>query len=239
MAKYKLTLKNVIQFDNPFSYYHEDTIQLYIFEDEDGKEYVWKTGTYAFYMNKDSFVGCSIKSNFPIAGDICEFEASEKGARTYKGKDQIILTRCRNFVYVGGRKEDERKKHNDRKMRKALQLASIKDGDEIIPMDYKRYKDHYADCETVIDSYREMGMYGEKKIIDVIVRAGRLVPSGTRGKNFFYYYFVNEYGDSKEVRAVSLKNARKRLDPRCMWTYDHTTDGRAFGRFYDTEDEDI
>lgn len=49
----------------------------------------------------------------------------------------------------------------------------------IIRMPYRQYKNAYADCQTVCDSYDS-----SSKTIEVIVPEGRLKPSGVRGKRF-------------------------------------------------------
>lgn len=89
--------------------------------------------------------------------------------------------------------------------------------EQVIRMKYKAYKEHYADCETVYDSY-EKG----SKSIEVIIPEGRIKNSGVRGKKFHYYEFNGiENGTGRKVttiiKAVSVENARKCLNQNCTW----------------------
>lgn len=84
-------------------------------------------------------------------------------------------------------------------------------------MTYKRYKQHYADCETICGSYDQ----GTKTIV-VLVPAGRMKPSGTRGQSFHYMEFNGvETATGRVVRctikATCLENAIKRLPKECIW----------------------
>lgn len=82
---------------------------------------------------------------------------------------------------------------------------------------YRRYKNSFSDCET------EPGSYDPKsKTIIVLLPAGRIKPSGTRGQTFRYMEFTGtENATGRKVRctikAVSLENAIKRLPSDCTW----------------------
>ena len=88
---------------------------------------------------------------------------------------------------------------------------------KIETMLYRRYKQHYADCETVAGSYNK-----EYKTIEVIIPEGRMKPSGTRGQTFKYMVFWGvENATGREVRctikATCRANAIKRLPTDCTW----------------------
>ena len=78
-------------------------------------------------------------------------------------------------------------------------------------MPYKQYKEHYSDCETVIDSFETHR--DRPATIKVIIREGRLKASGVRGQHFYWFVFEITEGDEKfesSYYAVSEKNAEKR-----------------------------
>lgn len=82
---------------------------------------------------------------------------------------------------------------------------------------YRRYKQHFADCETVPGSYDPAS-----KTIEVLLPEGRLKPSGTRGKRFHWLTFHGvEIATGRTVRctikATCTANAVKRLDTSCIW----------------------
>lgn len=82
---------------------------------------------------------------------------------------------------------------------------------------YRRYKQHFADCETVFGSYDK-----ERKTIDVLLPDGRLKPSGVRGQSFRYIEFNGvENATGRKVRctikATCRGNAIKRLPTDCTW----------------------
>ena len=72
---------------------------------------------------------------------------------------------------------------------------------------YSAYKEHYADCDTLINSYNE-----STRTVVVIVPEGRMKASGVRGRKFASYLFYTT--DKKHCRckyAVSSENALKQL----------------------------
>ena len=82
---------------------------------------------------------------------------------------------------------------------------------------YRRYKQHFADCETVAGSYNK-----ELKTIDVIIPEGRMKKSGVRGQAFHYMEFEGvEIATGRHVRctikATCRANAIKRLPSDCKW----------------------
>ena len=82
---------------------------------------------------------------------------------------------------------------------------------------YRRYKQHFADCETVAGSYDK-----NAKNIDVLLPDGRLKPSGVRGQTYHYMEFTGvEIATGRHVRctikATCRANAIKRLSSDCKW----------------------
>lgn len=87
-------------------------------------------------------------------------------------------------------------------------------------MHYGRYKEHYADCETVQGSYDKA-----TRTIDVMIPDGRKKPSGVRGKRFRGYQIglIDQNGKKGycTYRAVSEENAMKQHVKWCKengWT---------------------
>lgn len=82
---------------------------------------------------------------------------------------------------------------------------------------YRRYKQHFSDCETVAGSYDK-----ERKTIEVLLPDGRLKPSGVRGQTFKHMEFSGiENATGRTVRctikATCRQNAIKRLPKDCTW----------------------
>ena len=82
---------------------------------------------------------------------------------------------------------------------------------------YRRYKQHFSDCETVAGSYDK-----ERKTIKVLLPDGRLKPSGVRGQSFKYMEFTGvEIATGRVVRctikATCRQNAIRRLPKDCAW----------------------
>ena len=192
-----------------------ETHYIYTFTADDGKVYVWKTTS--FPVISDPNTGRAHDSI--DKGDEIVFSAGVKGESEYKGVPQTELTRVkivsRSFR---AEREYERKERleREREARKAALLESITDGDRIIKMDYRQYKEHYADCETVPGSYGEKydarGYKYGNPTIDVIVRAGRMKNSGVRGKHFSGYeieFTLDGKTGFAPYRAVCVENAIK------------------------------
>ena len=84
-------------------------------------------------------------------------------------------------------------------------------------MQYRDYKQHYSDCETVPGSYNK-----DTKTIAVLIPDGRMKPSGVRGKHFHWYTFhgiENKTGRKVRItiKATEVENATKRLPVDCTW----------------------
>lgn len=193
-----------------FSGYYGDTY-LYKFEDETGNVLTWKTSTILSLTGE--------KNDYPRKGDVVTFKATVKEHGEYKGQDQTVISRVKLLEIQHGPTKEEL---NEAKKRE--QFASLREGDQIVPMTYANYKEHYSDCETVAGSYDDNNGH-DRPWIDVIVRAGRMVPSGVRGQHFYGWQLRNrETGHWMTFRAVSLENAYKQLAKEVGdtsgWEYD-------------------
>lgn len=174
-----------------FTYYGE-TNYIYTMEDAHGNTVVWKTTSLLDVPTKD---GQEI--DFIRTGDMMRIKGTVKEHSEYKGTKQTVLARCKYSLIEHGTDPIEAKI--------AEQKASLADGDFIWEMPYRQYKEHYSDCETLIGSFDK----GERTI-KVIIRKGRLKPSGVRGKHFSSYGF----SDGKHTiyfYAVSEDTARRQL----------------------------
>lgn len=189
-----------------FSNFYGDSF-LYKFEDNDGNILTWKTATIlSLTGNKD---------DYPRKGDTVTFKATVKEHGEYKGQDQTVLSRVKVLAIQHGPTKEELDE-----ARKQEQLDSLQEGDELLNMRYANYKEHYVDCETLAGSYDKT-----HRTIWVIVRAGRMVPSGTRGQRFYGWQLRNqETNQCITFRAVSLENAYKQLAKEVGntsdWEYD-------------------
>lgn len=201
-------------YERPSFGYGMETVRIYKIVAGD-KVYVWKTTglldmqievpyeTRCAYCYDDEKHKAYILES-PDKGDTVTIKATIKGETEYNGEQQTEIQRVKLTGII--RKEvvkQEEKKPAD---------LELHDGDEVLTMDYKRYKEHYADCETVAGSfYRDE--YTQVAYIKVIVRAGRMKASGVRGKRFSGYQigFTDKNGEYKHCsfRAVSEENALK------------------------------
>lgn len=193
-----------------FSNYYGVTY-LYKFEDEDGNILTWKTATILSLHGE--------KNDYPRKGDTVTFNATVKEHGAYKGEDQTVLSRVKALEIHHGPTKDELDE-----AKKQEQVASLREGDQIVSMSYANYKEHYSDCETVAGSYDDKNGHA-RPWIDVIVRSGRMVPSGVRGKSFYGWQLRNtETNKYMTFRAVSLENAYKQLAKEVGdtsgWEYD-------------------
>lgn len=173
-----VTLKNHFDFWSNYG-----AVNIYTFSDKNSKIYCWKTKSALDNVSK---------------GDVIKITANVKGEEEYKGNPQIVLQRVKVIETIS--------KYIDTVSKKQIESLNITNGDFIWKMEYRRYKEHYADCETIAGTYDK-----ERKTIDVIIRAGRLKPSGTRGKHYSGYKFKLSNGYIVGFSAVSEENAKKQL----------------------------
>ena len=187
--------------DYKFNRYGGTDHFTYIMEDADGNAFVWKT-TNIMGMNVLKEERNESKYYDFVAvnkGDTCVLTGTVKEHTEYKGTPQTVLTRCKVTAIEHAPDEEEIKKEQ--------QMQSLEEGDVIETMPYRQYKNHYADCETIAGSYNS-----EYRTIKVIVRKGRMKPSGVRGEHFSGYAFKTSDGKiTRGYRAVSEENARKQM----------------------------
>jgi hypothetical protein len=190
----KLTVEVVLVNDYSYVDYKYNwggtTHYIYTMRDANGNEYVWKTTNHLVIVvpdNTSEWVAIH-------KGDTMQITGTVKEHSEYNGTKQTVLTRCK-FSLVA-HKPDKAKE----------QEQTIGENDIVWEMPYRQYKEHYADCETIINSYdRETGT------IKVIIREGRLKNSGVRGKHFRGYAFMTDIGKTLCYRAVSEENAVKQM----------------------------
>lgn len=239
MASNRIKVTGVLtgnySFERPaYGYYNRmETVTIYKITSEDGKVYVWKT-TGSLYMqievpyetrgafsyDSDKHVAYMLES--PDKGDTVTITASVKGESEYKGEAQTEIQRVKLLEII--RKEEEKAEAQE-------QDLTLADGDMIIEMPYRQFKEHYSDCETVKGSFFRDENTGDSTI-KVIIRSGRMKASGVRGQHFAGYeieWFENGEKCFSSFRAVSeenaLKQARKMFpngtDYNCRKVYFH------------------
>ena len=198
----ELTVKFLRRSEYVTSYsFLETTVEVYTFEDvETNQIYVWKTSGSGLY-------DVTYNSILKIKGTI-------KGEKEYRGINQIELQRVKLLEVVERAKTKEEITEEKQKM----QFDSLDDGDTVLTMLYRQYKERYEDCETLYNSfYREEG----KSYIRVIVRNGRLKNNGVRGKHFSSYELVNHSKGIKHTfYAVCKENAYK----QAVKAFPHSTE---------------
>ena len=193
--------------------YSTETVTIYKITGNDGKIYVWKTtGSLNMQVEVPFETRCAYCYDSekrkawvlesPEKGDTVSIAFSVKCESEYKGDPQTEIQRVKLLSI-------ERKPQEEKPSKR--EIAPLAEGDRIITMDYKRFKDHYSDCETVPGSfYRDE--HNGCSYIDVVVRSGRMKASGVRGKHFAGYE-IEWTEDGKTVftpyRAVSIENAIK------------------------------
>ena len=209
----EMTLKFVKQFEYSIPYGYPNGVgYINVFEDADGNTFVWKTSTIMSTESVDKRGNCF--TEFVRRNDTVVVKATVKDHKEYKGTEQTILTRVSVVRFVDRAPTKEEilaKKRED-------QLLTLTGKDFVWRIPYKQYKEHYSDCETVAGSYD-----CEDSTIEVIIREGRLVPSGVRGKHFHSYMFIVNEGKCC-FYAVSVENAEKqcrREFPDARIEFDH------------------
>lgn len=181
-----------------------ELVNIYILRDAEGTTFVWKTsgnlGMDISDAKNDNYYNYDLVQKH----DAFTCKATVKEFSEYKGEPQIVLTRVKVTSIDHAPTKEERDKAKAK-----TQLESLAGGDFIWTMPYRQYKEHYADCETLAGSFN-VPEYGCAEI-KVIIREGRLVPSGVRGQHFHRYSFVVD-GVRHTYRAVSADNARGRCE---------------------------
>lgn len=220
----EVTVANIYEYKREAYAYGMEWAYIYSMVGEDGTNYVWKTTSLLGYEVEDpdgwiirekkgEEVGYRyVRIN---KGDKIRIKATVKGESEYKGQPQTEVNRVKVLerTYRAETYEERMERlEKEREEKKNEQIASLRDGDKIITMPYKQYKDHYSDCETVTGSFRRT--VGGHSYIDVIVRNGRMKASGVRYKRFdVYRVWFLEDGKEEYVlyKAVCEENAVKRF----------------------------
>lgn len=188
-----VTLDKELHFQSPFSYY--GTITLYVFHDENDNVIAWKTSS-VLVIRVDG------KDYTPRRGDVLKVAATVKEHSLYKDTEQTLLIRPK-FEFVSAPETYE-----ERVARiQGEQLDSMKGLDGLYTMPYRQYKEHYADCETLYGSYND-----KTGKVTVIIREGRLVPSGVRFRRFHWYVVESDNGTKTGYKAVCEENAIRRAE---------------------------
>ena len=192
MARVELTVtvKKVFAYRaEKYAGYGMEWRYIYVMASGDETIYVWKTTTIMGYETV-----CDDghnQFNRINEGDVVRIKATIKGYSEYNGQPQTLVTRVvvidRTFK-AKTPEEIQKEKEEERRVKREAQLNSIADGDHVWEMPYKQYKERYADCETLIDSYKERNK-SRPALITVIIRSGRLKNSGVRGKHFHSFAF--------------------------------------------------
>lgn len=174
--------------------FRDETVSIYKMTDDDGAIYVWKTtGTLRMETLLDND---DVEMYFPRKGDVFRIRATVKGETQYKGEAQTEINRVNVTEIIS--------KHIEKTAEKQKKSINLEEGDYIWEMPYGQYKKHYSDCETIAGSYDD-----ERRMIKVIIRAGRLKASGTRGEHYAYFKVTNGT-DVEWYKAISEENAIKR-----------------------------
>lgn len=173
------------------------TRTIYKFEDEQGNAIAWDTTGYVEDKKRVDEYGQPIL--IPV-GSVLDIKCTIKNHREYKDEPQTVIERPSFSIVELSKTQAETEQE-----KRDAQINSLKEGDRICKMKYKQYKEHYADCETLVGSFDKT-----QCTIDVIVRDGRMKASGVRGKRFNGYVFTNGKTFAG-FTAVSKENAYKRV----------------------------
>ena len=210
----EVTLVNEFHFETHFGW-STQTVTVYIMKDAENHVLVWKTSSDLFLDMGEDDHGI-VQFYVPNKGDRFLIKATVKAHSTYKGTEQTELQRVKILEV----KEIALTWEEKQTIKRKEQMDSLTDGDMLWRMPYKQYKEHYADCETLAGSYKQ-----EPKgysTIEVIIREGRLKPSGNRGKRLYDYTVINEYGEEMTYSVYEKQNALKRAKkeyPENEWVF--------------------
>lgn len=217
-------IEKTVRFVNSFSFEgFYGTTTIYKFSDPENNIYIWKTSATLFYKkpvsteaDADIIEKKGMFKTVPVTKNaVIRIKASVKGVNDYKGEKQTELSRVSVLEILEKGKTPEqlkREKENAIEAKQQEQLSTLAENDQVIVMTYKRYKEHYADCETLYKSFEKRNGCS---YISVIVRNGRMKASGVRGRGFNYYCFrwtENEKNYQTFYKAVSYENALKRFN---------------------------
>lgn len=192
-------------------------MHIYKMIDDEDNVYIWKTANqlyrhvecdkddercYCRNVDKDGNVTYE-RLEYINKGDKITIAASVKEESEYKGEKQTVLQRVKLVDII----EKTPSYEEQQQQKRAEQLASIQEDDFVYTMPYKQYKEHYSDCETVACSFDD-----EDRTIDVIIRAGRLKPNGTRFRHYKRFTLMNEAEQQITYYAISEETAMRRAN---------------------------
>ena len=214
----------------PFCGYGVEYHNIYKMSD-DNNIYVWDTTTDMTvdvpYTGREGHHYHTDRKGNPIervvvnSGACLKIRCTIIGDNDYKGEKQVKVNRVKVVELIcNGKSEDEIEEERRKKDEDILnsQMASLNEGDQVLSMTYANYKKHYSDCEKVRGSFTVINGVAR---ISVIVRKGRMVNSGVRGKSFRSYticFKLESVPHKANFRAVSYENAVKqcrKLYPKC------------------------
>ena len=209
----EVTYKKHTSYQTHYTYYGE-THNIFILEDASGNCIVWNTTGWLEDKKFNEKNGMYM-TIFP--GSKLLLTATVKEHSEYKGTKQTVISRPRFKLLEMAKSPEEirREREAEQERKRQEQYDSIKGNDEIWEMPYKQFKEHYSDCETIIDSYDEhldsRGNPTGHPTIKVIIREGRLKNSGVRGQHYKGFEFTTGTGSKVCYRAISEETARKRM----------------------------
>lgn len=209
----EVTYVKTFEYHTHYTYYGE-THFIHSFRDAEGNVIVWNSTAYVEDKKLIDERHGVCKTIYE--GSVLKMTATVKEHSEYKEVKQTVISRPRfTLVSMGKSPEEiEQERAEAREMKKQQQLDSIGTNDFVWVMPYKQFKEHYSDCETLIDSYKQEKDSRGNPIgcakISVIIRSGRLKNSGVRGEHFSGYELTNQNGERIVYRAVSEENALKR-----------------------------
>lgn len=209
----EVTYKKYFSYQTHYTYYGE-THNVFILEDENGNCIVWNT---TGWIEDKKFVDEHGMCKMIWKGSKLLLTATVKEHSEYKGTKQTVISRPRFKLVELAKSHEEiqREKEAEQERKRKEQYDSIKGHDEVWEMPYKQYKEHYSDCETIIDSYDprvdSRGNPIGHPTIKVIIREGRLKKSGVRGQRYKGFEFTTDTGSTVCYRAISEETARKRM----------------------------
>lgn len=219
----EVTYKRDFEYQTHYTYYGE-THYIRLFEDADGNCIVWNTQS--GIVEDKKLVDENGMTKTIYHGSKVLLTGTVKEHSEYKGTKQTVVSRPRfKLIEIGKSPEEiQREREEAKKQKIQEQMDSIAENDFIWHMPYKQYKEHYADCETVFDSYDK-----ETGEISVIIREGRLKNSGVRGEHYKSFEFTADDGTKHTYYAISEETARRRMKKEfpgcgnweCTRIYDH------------------
>lgn len=206
-----LTLKLVGEYEYATHFnWVTTTHYIYTFLDDAENCFVWKTTSYLLGIESTNERGDWAFDRMQKR-DTAVIKATIKAHSEYNGTEQTELARVK-VISIDHAEPLPTKEELDAKRREE-QMASLLEGDFLWEMPYTQYKAHYSDCETIAGSYKGGDIRThERPRITVIIREGRLVPSGTRGKRYMSYFFETEPEQKVAYYAVSEETARRRFE---------------------------